>query len=53
MVLSLTAFPIAVWLLLPLWGNHGPWAALTVFMVTRAITLGIGYPRIALGLPTS
>ncbi|MEE9265868.1 MAG: MATE family efflux transporter [Gammaproteobacteria bacterium] len=53
MLLSLAAFLIAVWLLLPLWGNHGLWAALMVLMVTRAITLGIWYPRIVRDLPES
>ncbi len=53
MLLSLAAFLIAVWLLLPLWGNHGLWAALMVLMVTRAITLGIWYPRIVRELPES
>ncbi len=51
MILSLGVFLIAVWLLLPLWGNHGLWAALTVLMVTRAITLGFWYPRIVRDLP--
>lgn len=53
MVLSLAAFLIAIPLLLPVWENHGLWAALTVFMVTRAITLGVWYPRIVRGLPES
>lgn len=51
MILSLGVFLIAVWLFLPLWGNHGLWAALTVFMATRAITLGFWYPRIIRDLP--
>ena len=51
MLVSLATFLLAVWLFLPLWGNHGLWAALMVFMVIRAVTLGIGYPRILRDLP--
>lgn len=46
MFVSLAVFLVAVWILLPLWGNHGLWAAIMLLMVTRAVTLGIGYPRI-------
>jgi MATE family multidrug resistance protein len=51
MLVSLVVFLGAVWLFLPIWGNHGLWAALIVLMLTRAITLGIGYPRILQDLP--
>jgi len=51
MILSLIAFLGALWLFLPWWGNHGLWAALTVFMAVRAITLGIWFPRIVRDLP--
>ena len=47
MLVSLGAFVAAVWLFLPIWGNHGLWAAMALFMAMRAVTLGIGYPRIA------
>jgi MATE family multidrug resistance protein len=53
MILSLAAFLIAIPLLLPRWENHGLWAALMVLMVTRAITLGVWYPRIVRDLPES
>ena len=53
MLLSLAVFLAAVWLLLPLWGNHGLWAALIVLMGTRAITLGIWFPGIVRDLPES
>lgn len=46
MVLSLFTFFIAVWMLLPLLGNHGLWLALMIFMAMRGITLGFYYPRI-------
>ena len=51
MIVSLLVFLLAVWLFLPLWGNHGLWAALTLFMIARAITLGLWYPRIVRDLP--
>ncbi len=46
MVLSLLVYLLAIWLLVPLLGNHGLWLSLMIFMVTRAITLGLWYPRI-------
>lgn len=51
MLVSLLVFLAAVWLFLPLWGNHGLWAALMVLMVVRALTLGLWYPRIVADLP--
>ena len=53
MILSLVVFLVAVWLLLPEWGNHGLWAALTVLMLIRCITLGIYFPTIVRDLPAS
>jgi len=52
MLVSLAAFLAAVWLLLPMWGNHGLWAAMMVLMVVRAATLSVGYPRIVRDLET-
>jgi MATE family multidrug resistance protein len=46
MLVSLAVFLFAVWIFLPLWHNHGLWAALMVLMATRAVTLAIVYPRI-------
>jgi MATE family multidrug resistance protein len=46
MVLSLLVYLLAIWLFMPLLGNHGLWLSLMIFMVTRAITLGLWYPRI-------
>lgn len=39
-------FIALVYVLLPWLGNHGLWLALTLFMVLRAVTLGVQYPRI-------
>tara|TARA_B100000676_G_scaffold300534_1_gene346344 strand:+ start:1004 stop:1162 length:159 start_codon:yes stop_codon:yes gene_type:complete len=36
----------ALMVLLPIYGNHGLWAALLLFMAFRGITLGLTYPRI-------
>ena len=46
MLLSFAAYLAAWWMLEPLWGNHGLWAALSVFFVARAITLGWRLPGI-------
>jgi MATE family multidrug resistance protein len=46
MLLSLTVYLIAVWLIVPVWGNHGLWFCLMLFMVSRAVTLGIRLPGI-------
>jgi MATE family multidrug resistance protein len=53
MFVSLLVFLGAVWLFLPLWGNHGLWAALIVLMTVRAVTLGFWYPRILRDLPAA
>ncbi|MBL4864540.1 MAG: MATE family efflux transporter [Rhodobiaceae bacterium] len=42
---STAAFFLFWWLLLP-FGNHGLWAALALFNVTRAFALGRYYPRL-------
>lgn len=44
MVLSLVIYLIAVWVFVPLFGNHGLWLAFSLFMVGRAVTLGAFYP---------
>ena len=46
MILSFAVFVAAVALLQPQLGNHGLWLALMIFMVARAITLGVRYPRL-------
>lgn len=47
MLASLGAFELAVWWLVPIWENHGLWLSLMIFMVARALSLGLLYPRIA------
>ena len=46
MLLSLAAFLIAWMALTPLYGNHGLWAALVLFMSLRGVTLGFRYPAL-------
>jgi len=46
MILSLAAFLAGVWILVPLWGNHGLWLAFYGFMIMRTVTLLIPYPAL-------
>jgi len=46
MLLSLGIFMLMWALLTPVYGNHGLWAALVIFMGLRAITLGLRYPAL-------
>jgi len=46
MIFSGLVYLLALWLLLPPFGNHGLWLALMVLNTTRAITLGWFYPRL-------
>jgi MATE family multidrug resistance protein len=50
MIVSLAVF-FAVWALLtPAFGNHGLWASLMIFYITRAATLGLRYPALERGV---
>ncbi len=46
MILSISIFVGALYLIVPDMGKHGLWLAFTVFMVARALTLGAVYPRL-------
>jgi MATE family multidrug resistance protein len=46
MIVSLAVFMAAWAILTPPFGNHGLWAALIVFFVARALTLGAYYPAL-------
>jgi len=50
MLTSLALYLVACWLLIPLFGNHGLWLAMSIFMTARAITLAAYYPRIERGI---
>ncbi len=43
MIFSLAVFLIAMTVLQPIYGNHGLWAALMIFMAARAASLGFLY----------
>jgi multidrug resistance protein, MATE family len=47
MVVSLIVYLGAVWAFVPLWGNHGLWLSLIIFMAARGATLGFYFPRLA------
>ncbi len=47
MLVALGIFLVAVHTLVPVWGNHGLWLALMVYMASRAGVLAAFYPRIA------
>ena len=53
MLISLLAYLGAVWALVPVWGNHGLWLSLIIFMVLRALTLGVMLPSIGRGLAST
>jgi MATE family multidrug resistance protein len=46
MILSLAIYLAAAWLLTPAFGNHGLWAALTIFFIVRGVTLGLRLPAL-------
>ena len=50
MLVSTALYLVLLNLLLPYWGNHGLFIALSLFMLIRALTLGFYYPNILAGL---
>ena len=46
MIISVISYVLAIFILIPLWGNDGLWAAYSIFMIMRAITLFYKYPEI-------
>jgi multidrug resistance protein, MATE family len=46
MVLSLAAYMLAWWLFEPRFGNHGLWAALSVFFIARSVSFATRLPAI-------
>ena len=47
MLISLAVYLATVWVMVPIWGNHGLWLSLLIFMVVRALTLGLMLPSIS------
>ncbi len=50
MIVSMVIYLALLQVLIPQWGNHGLFLGLSLFMVIRAITLGLYYPRIIRGM---
>lgn len=46
MLISVAIYVVALFTLVPAWGNHGLWLALMVLNTARAVTLGLRYPRL-------
>ncbi len=46
MILSLGIYLLAIWLLLPSFGNAGLWSALLISLTARGLTLGLRYPAL-------
>ncbi|MBT4890459.1 MAG: MATE family efflux transporter [Rhodospirillales bacterium] len=46
MLISMLVYIVATSVLIGPYGNHGLWLAFSIFMVARAITLGMRYPAI-------
>ncbi len=46
MALSFVIYWAAIWILLPLMGNHGLWLALLISFIARGVTLGFKYPSL-------
>ena len=46
MFVSILFYGAAVWILIPIFGNHGLWMSMMVFYVARAVTLGSRYPAL-------
>ncbi|MFM0737098.1 MATE family efflux transporter [Paraburkholderia xenovorans] len=53
MVVSFAVFVAASWALLTLYGNHGLWAAMLIFMAARGLTLARFLPRVAHSVPAA
>lgn len=46
MIVSLVCFIIMTLIFVPNYGNHGLWAAFLIFMIARAISLGMAWPTL-------
>ena len=46
MAVSFVIYGVAIWLLMPMLGNHGLWLALLISFVARGISLGLRYPAL-------
>lgn len=46
MILSVLFYGLALVVLVPIWGNHGLWASLLLFLAARGVFLGFYLPRL-------
>jgi MATE family multidrug resistance protein len=46
MAVSFVIYCAAIWVLVPLFGNHGLWLAMLISFVARGISLGLRYPAL-------
>ncbi|MGI9367600.1 MAG: MATE family efflux transporter [Ruegeria sp.] len=46
MIQSVFIYVVALFVLVPSFGNHGLWASLMVLNITRGLTLGLRYPKL-------
>lgn len=46
MIVSVALYLAAWWILVPLYGNHGLWAAIIFFFVIRGLSLAVRYPAL-------
>ncbi len=53
MLVSLALYLCFCLVAVPLWGNHGLWAAMVLFMGFRGVTLGIRYPALERSVGTT
>lgn len=50
MIVSMIVFIVLVYLLMPIYGNHGLWIAFTIFTLSRSVVLGFYLPKLSKGL---
>ncbi len=43
MIISLAVYLVSVWLSVPVFGNHGLWLSMMIFLIARGTTLGLWY----------
>ena len=46
MLQSVAIYVVALFILVPAFGNHGLWAALMVLNLARGVTMGWRYPKL-------
>lgn len=44
--ISAAGYLLSIWSMMAIWGNHGLWLAMIVFMILRSLTLGLALPKL-------